>query len=256
MGNPKRSLSKKLKIIVPIVTISGILLIILNALFGNPVSAMLAKKAMNQYIEQDYSFLDLKLEKVNYNFKFAEYSAMAQSTTSEDTRFTIYYKDGQRERDDYQTRVLGMANTLDRLSREYSLHATNIITEELGLKDSVASVFYKKDDYFKNRELLELDMAFDRSLPINAIVRIELKHQDNSLEHIAKVIAEAHQAFIENGCYFSNYGLFIQNEDVLVMVSNVLPVHIESGELVKLIEDSKKNQGMNGIYVWRNEIKD
>ena len=90
-----------------------------NALFGNPVSALLARHAAREYIAQEYSHLDLTIDKVGYNFKDGDYYAKVSSPTSEDTYFTVDISLlGQVKWDTYGS-VTGGFNTAERLNREY-----------------------------------------------------------------------------------------------------------------------------------------
>lgn len=238
MINKRKSILKILAGMIAVILIGGILFIT-NAFVGNPLSAMMANKAIKQYVNQNYSHLDIETEKVIYNFKDGSYMARAKSKTSIDTRFTIYYRDGKVYRDSYQDYVLGMFNTLDRLSGEYSRIAQTIIAKELGYEKNTTRVMYDKSEYENLNDLLELDMKFDKSLPIKAEVTMRIDLKDNSLEGISKILIAAHQAFRDNDCYFSEYGLSAENDGMLVMVHNVTSTDIESGELLNLLKEAE-----------------
>ncbi|HDR5039254.1 TPA: hypothetical protein QCR75_005713 [Bacillus anthracis] len=247
--NTKKLTLKLLAGAVVVVLIVGILFVT-NAFVGNPISAMMANKAIKQYVNQNYSYLDLKIEKVSYNFKFESYMARAKSKTSIDTQFAIYYRDGKVERDDYESYVLGMFNTLERLSDEYSAIAKKIIAEELGYENNTTMVVFNKAEYEKINDILELDMKFDKTLPLNSEVIIRLDLTDNSSEGIAQVLTDAHKAFVHNGCNFNKYDLYAENNDTLVMINEVTPADIESGELTNLLEKAQSNDNINGIRVF------
>ncbi len=68
--NTKKLTLKMLAGAVAVVLIVG-MLFVTNAFVGNPISAMMANKAIKQYVNQNYSYLDLEIEKVSYNFKSA-----------------------------------------------------------------------------------------------------------------------------------------------------------------------------------------
>lgn len=230
-----------------IALICGILFIT-NAFVGNPVSAMLANKAIEKYVDENYASLDLEIEKARYNFKDASYAAMAISKRSIDTRFAVYYRDGKVQRDDYETYVLGRFNTMQRLSEEYSAIARDIVAKELGYKNNATMVMYDKDE--STWDILELDMKFDKALSLDAEVTIRLDLENNSLEAIANVLTDAHKAFEDNGCNFKKYGLYAENDGMLVMVNGVTPSDIESNELVNRLEKAKNNQSIDGISVF------
>jgi oligoribonuclease (3'-5' exoribonuclease) len=111
-------------------------------------------------------------------------------------------------------------------------------------------VMYDKSVYENAHDSLELDMKFDKSLPIDAEVTIRLDLQDNSLEGIAKVLTDAHRAFADNGCNFIKHALSAENDGMLVMVHEVTAADIESGELVRLLKEAKDNGSSGRIQVF------
>jgi hypothetical protein len=230
------------------------ILIIVNTFFGNPISAMVANKAIRQYVGQNYSHMDLETGKVKYNFKDGSYVATVKSKTSIDTKFFIHYRGSKINRDTYESDVLGMFNTLDRLSKEYSATAKKIIAEELGYENNTTMVMYDKDEYenANANDILELDMEFDKALPISAevTIRLDLKDDYDSLESIAKVLTDAHKAFADNGCSFRKYSLYAENDGMLVMVNEVTPSDIESGELIRLLEEAQNDSSESRINVF------
>jgi hypothetical protein len=173
----------------------------------------------------------------------------AKSKSSVDTHFAIYYRDGKVERDNYDSNVLGMFNTLDRLSKEYSALAQSIVSNKLGYNNSTM-VMFGKNEYERVNSILKLDMKFDKSLDFDSEVTIRLELEDNSIENIAKLLTDAHSAFTESGCNFSKYGLYADNNGVLVMVSNVTPQYINSGDLAKILQRAKDGEEVGGISIF------
>lgn len=247
----KKSKSQILKFLAGITAVALLcgILFVTNAFVGNPISSMLANKAIKEYVDEKYPFLDLETEKAVYNFKFTSYVGKAKSKTSIDTHFRICYRDGKVQNDTYETNVLEKFNTLQRLSNEYSFVAKEIIAKELGYEKNSTMVWYDIDESKNIDDILELDMKFDRTLPIDTEVTIRLDLKDSSIDGISKVLTNAHKAFTDNGCNFSKYGLFSENDGVLVMVNEVTPADIESGELANLLEEAYKNEKENGISV-------
>lgn len=244
---------KTFKIIAGIVILLiGIILFITNVLVGNPISAKIADIAIQKYVDNEYPLLDLEIEKSSYNFKNESYIGKAKSKSSIDTHFYIYHRDGKVYRDDYADSVLNMSNTVNRLSKEYSIIAKSLITNNLGFGVKSIRVFYDKSEYEHPDKNLKLDMKFDKSLPLDAEVGISLDLTDISIKNIAKVLTDIHKVFSDNGCNFSKYKLNAENNDkgILVMVSNVTPSNIESGELANLIKRAKNNESVNGIIVY------
>ena len=223
--------------------IIGGILFVTNAFVGNPISYLMAKRGVERYVAQNYSFLDLELEKPVYNFKYPAYMVRAKSRTSMDTHFGIYYRNGKVEWDDYQSNVLGLFNTAQRLSDEYSALARTIISSELGYSDNRTSVLYTRDESENYGDVLQLDMKFDRKIPLKAEVTVHLDIEEHSLEAAARVLEEAHRAFIRNDCHFNIYSFYSEDlEGFLIMINGVSPEDIEGGELVNLLKQAEASQ--------------
>lgn len=228
----------------------GAILFITNAFVGNPISAMMANKAIKEYVSENYAHLDLEVDKAVYEFKYGGYMAKAKSRTSIDTHFYIYYRNSKDQWDDYDSNVLEMFNTIQRLENEYSSIAKRIITKELGYEENTTMVRFEDDTYEKKADIFELDMKFDKTLPIDAEVSIRLDLKDPSLKDIERILTDAHKAFIKNNCHFNTYGFYSENDGRHIMVGYVSPSDIESGKLLSLLEEAKNNDnGDNGIYV-------
>ncbi|SDK70258.1 YfjL-like protein [Natronincola ferrireducens] len=236
MKNNKSAL-KIVALLVGICLIGGILFIA-NAFVGNPISAALANKAIRGYVAENYSSLDLEIGKARYNFKFGEYMARAKSTTSIDTHFAIYYRDGKVHRDDYEASVLGKYNTLSRLEDEYSELIIPILSQVPGLEDNRARVFVEKEEYEKINEAIELDMKLDKVLPIDMQVALRGNLDNISLDNIAGILENAHKVLLDHGCFFTGYDVFSEYDGVLVMINDVTPSDIEGGELKKLLQEA------------------
>lgn len=249
---------KTLKIFAGILAFALIvtILFVTNIIVGNPISAKIADKAINKYVAQKYTDLNLEIEKSSYNFKHFSYMAIARSTISLDTKFKIYYQNGKGCWDTYEA-VLGMDNTLNRLSIEYSSLVKKIIAKELGYKDNKTMVEYDNERAALGRvnENLKLDMKFDRKLPINAKVNLNLNLKNQSLVGVSRFLSDAHTAFKDNYCDFYEYSIISEDSDgTVIMVSGVTPAHIESGNLLSLLEKAEKNgntieEGIR-VHIW------
>ncbi len=166
------------KILAGVVGIGLIVLLLLfvNSFVGNPVSKALAKKAAQQYIHTNYNNMDLEIQKCAYNFKFSSYYVFVQSSTSEDTAFSIYANSfGKILRDDYKYEVANNFTTFRRLDEEMRKLAEEMIGGKLDYDfDYTAFSFDKasmdKEDSFMK---LERDMKLDihhPPLPLTAYV--------------------------------------------------------------------------------------
>lgn len=229
------------------------ILLFYNSLNGNPISAKIADDKIKRYVDNKYSYLDLELEKSTYDYKSGSYGAEAQSKTSIDTHFYVEYFEG-KVYDHYETQVLGMHNTLYRLAEEYTKLAKSLIKSELGYENNT-EVMYKDYEYENKNDSLKLDMKFDQTLPIDSEVSIIIDLTDSSMENISKILTDSHRIFVKNNCNFSKYGFYSNNNGVTVMIDNVTPKDIESGELQRLLENAKDNEELSGISVYVEEDK-
>lgn len=250
----KNAGNRMLKILAGLVALAliGLMLFVTNSFIGNPISAMAANRVIKQYVDRNYAYMDLEVDKATYNLKYGGYMARAKSKTSIDTKFAIYYRDGEVERDDYESYVLGKFNTLERLSEEYSAVAKYILAKNLGYENNTTLVMYDKEAYEKVDEKIELDMKFDKTLPIQSQVTIRIDLEDTSLKGIAQILTDAHKVFLDNDCHFNKYGLFSDKDEegLLIMVTGVTPSDIESGELLIRLENAQNNESMHGITVF------
>ncbi len=227
---------KVLKIIAGLVAIGLIILLLVftNAFVGNPIAGAMAKNAAQKHVDKNYKDLNLKLEKPVYNFKFGEYMIEAHSETSKDTHFTIYYT-RQEIRDDYDYTVGDKFNTFMRLEDEYSELVRDILHKELGYKDNNSRVTLEKGEYEHIKDKLELDMDFQRNLPLEAEVNLGLDMEDPSLDKVIELLEKSHRVFLEENCIFNEYGTMIGNERKLINISGLKPDQIESGQLKDLL---------------------
>ena len=109
---------KILAIVIVFSIISGILWFA-NGFLGNPVSKILAKNAVKNYIAETYADRDFIIEEVNYNFKDMGYYAHIKSLSSIDTYFSVSISMlGKIKYDSYEN-VLDGWNTYQRIEDEY-----------------------------------------------------------------------------------------------------------------------------------------
>lgn len=97
-----------------------IVIVVLNALYGNPVSKALADRGADKVIAAKYSDLDLSREKVFYNFKQPEYVVHLQDKNSEDSAFELCFDSFGRLREDtYGERIFNTMMRFDDAIRDY-----------------------------------------------------------------------------------------------------------------------------------------
>ena len=114
----KKRVLKILAFIVAVALIVGIAWVA-NGLNGNPISKMLAKKAANEYLEENFPDTDYYIEELGFSFKFTGYYAHVRSESSMDTQFTLEIDMiGNVFYDTYDD-VLSGAITARRLEQDY-----------------------------------------------------------------------------------------------------------------------------------------
>lgn len=91
-----------------------------NALVGNPVSRLLAKRTADAYLSEHYGDTGFILEEVTYSFKEGGYYADIRSPGSDDLYFTLSLDmAGHLLWDHYESMVASGQNTARRLSQDY-----------------------------------------------------------------------------------------------------------------------------------------
>ena len=114
----KKKVLKIIALVIAIALIVGVCWFA-NALNGNPLSKMLAEKAVVAYLAENYAQTDYYVEKLAYSFKFGNYYAHIRSETSMDTQFTLYIDMIGNVYFDTFDDVLRGAITARRLEQEY-----------------------------------------------------------------------------------------------------------------------------------------
>lgn len=234
----KKRIGLKIGAFILAVILIGLIGSLANAFLGNPVSASLASKAAKDYLEENYSHLDLALERPVYNFKFNEYMVKAWSKTSIDTWFNIYYRKGEIIRDDYESHVLGKFNTLYRLENELNLQITPIVASVPELQEGGAHALVEKWEYEQQDEAIQLDMTYDQSLPIDYSLIINAPLKDEPMESATAILENTHKALVTKGYHFTTYNLYLNNDEVLLNVIHASPEDIESSELIQRLESA------------------
>ena len=95
-------------------------LVVLNALFGNPVSKALAERGADKVIAATYGDLDLSREKANYNVEGGDYVVFLKDKNSEDSAFELCFDSfGRLQRDTYDLRIDNTVERFDRAIHDY-----------------------------------------------------------------------------------------------------------------------------------------
>jgi len=152
-----------------IAVLLAILLGMGNALFGNPVSRMLAGNTARKHLDDVYAGTDYYIERIGYSFKDANYHAFIRSPSSVDTEFTLYITMLGRMRLDTYDDVLSGFNTALRLEHTYR-ELTDTVLEDPAFPYDCHIAFGTLEIY--PQELIEDPNA--EGVPAYAIVQDEL----------------------------------------------------------------------------------
>lgn len=163
-----KKIGKSIAILTATAVLAGVLWLV-NGFFGNPVSALLARRGLNRYVEDTYAHMDLNTGLFGYNFKTAGYFAHLSSETSRDTAFYIYLDMvGNVTHDSFDTWVTGKMNTEQRVQEQYRV-LTDFILES-------AAFPYESDilggmlDFQQDREAGD-DRDYSYAIPREELIR-------------------------------------------------------------------------------------
>ena len=162
-------------LIVALCLIIGLLLLA-NALLGNPISKMLATNTSKNYVEETYKNTDYYVEEVSYSFKDGYYHVFVKSPTSMDTQFSLYINMfGTLTGDTFEDVTSGFV-TAQRLDTEYRNLADTVFasatfpsgaditfgTLEIYPEEYLNNTdFYDVPSYALNQTKLEVDKIYD-----------------------------------------------------------------------------------------------
>ena len=201
---------KLLKILAAVIALLliGLLLSAVNSFVGNPISSAIATSKIRTYVKETYPDLDLEVPKATYNFKYNAYSSFVQSRTSEDTCFSVSWRNGNIS-DRYESDVVSRFTTFRRLSSEFSSAVEPIINNEFPYETSILIAdFSKSDDEFSN---LNLDMSLDiNNPPLPAYLTIYMLHQDVNYEFFRDRILEVYQIMEQHNIPIEVYSFVLQ----------------------------------------------
>lgn len=89
MSRVKNKKVKRVIIALVIVCLAALAFVLVNEIFGNPVSILLSRKAVEKYIEEAYPEKNFVVDEVIYDFKNMEYMATVVSSEDSDIYFYI-----------------------------------------------------------------------------------------------------------------------------------------------------------------------
>lgn len=195
-----------------------------NALIGNPISKKLAETAAEAYLEGKFPESDLYIADIWHDSKQGEYEMEIQSSSSQDTYFTIIVRPDGSVRFDTFDNVLTGRNTAERIGEAYRQVAEQAVQRlNLTYKRAYISCDLEfehrqwKDDpyefqYFLNGEALIPDGAYDVEMlgALAGKVSVTVENTEVSAERAADILQEIRQLMDEAGVPFHSVDLTLE----------------------------------------------
>ena len=178
----------------------AIVIVVLNALYGNPISKALAERGADKVIAEKYGDLDLSREKVFYNFKLPEYVVHLQDKNSEDSAFELCFDSfGRLQRDTYDFRI---DNTMMRFDDAIRDHGRGL-EKAYDFPYQITLSFWDKID---PTEYLTVDQPVDiKHLPFKLQAQIKGVGDEVAAKEAMAVLQRAQGIMDEEGLNVTAY---------------------------------------------------
>lgn len=187
--------------------IFAVALVVLNALFGNPVSKALAERGADKVIAAKYSDLDLSREKAIYDVKGGDYVVFLKDKNSEDSAFELCFDSfGRLKRDTYDWRIDNTVMRFDRAVWRYG--------EELEKKyDFPYKIMLSSWNKIDPANYLTVDQPVDlKNLPYKLEVQTFGEKKVTGSEAMA-ILKELQQIMDDEGLDVMEYALAFEPKD-------------------------------------------
>lgn len=207
-GNLRRKLQKAGAFLAAALSVIG-LCMFANALVGNPISELLAKKAANAHLSKHYADTDFVIEKINYSFKDGGYYAHIISPSSDDSYFALRFDmAGNLRYDSYESMVANGQNTVRRLNQAYRKLTESVLE---------SSAFpFRSEIAFGDLELIE-GLELDRLYDIPKLgakaghLTVYVDEEIVSIERAAEILLEIRHLMEEGGAPFFSIDFVLQH---------------------------------------------
>ncbi|MBQ7094771.1 MAG: hypothetical protein IJN84_09660 [Clostridia bacterium] len=188
----KKKILKILAFILAIGLIIGVL-VVSNAMNGNPVSKFMAKRASAKYVDEvikpqfpDYADSIVQGETF-YSFKDGYYHTRYTSTKSEDFYFNTMWNHGKIH--DTSGNITDGWNTLSRLNNEFDLVIESIMEAETAYEFDMLGADLLSDD--KGIGDFTLDMELDiHNPPVMGSMFVYIDDSEQTWERVADLLLE------------------------------------------------------------------
>lgn len=187
----------------------AILLLMTLSFTGDPISAALADKAAQAFIqESDLRSMSFQLSHATYNFKFGEYTVQAKSDQNADLHFEIVCENGKVRYDTYEQSVLKNGNVIARITNEYSV-LLQVQLEQAGLgRNGVHVQILEPED----SDIWVLGMPFDQNLAVKKTLQLYPDLEELTLEAAADYLQKVEALLSKKEHRFQSISLFQADE--------------------------------------------
>lgn len=254
----------KIAIITVSVVIVGVIIWLLVAFFGNPVSKHLAEKSAQEYLEANFSDTDYVIDEAFYDFKGSHYYVRVNSPSSADSYFNIIAGlDGKVAFDTYESSVFEKGNTADRIRKQYREavdkifenpefnYSSDISFGEIAFVSMAYIDAHDTPEYALITNELELDKDYDiKELGAKAgLLTVYVQDDEVTADKLAEILLKIKD--IADKCDVTFYAIDCvleypkpedgeQRNDYRVEVKDFLYTEIYDGDLTRRVTEADK----------------
>ena len=185
----------------------------INAFYGNPVSALLARRTAREVLEEQFPGEPYTIDSIAYNLKTGCYGVLVSREGSTDNWFYIDVRpDGTFRSHDYAEQVLSHRNTENRLDRAYYELGKTVpelpdFPEEITYFSAHLRICSRDypEEYSIFTEDLEIDKVYDLA-ELGAVageVRVQAVSEDLTPETAAAIMLKVHELTEEAGIRYA-----------------------------------------------------
>lgn len=231
-------------------------LFMMMVFFGNPISYLIARNDITNYVETRYP--GYQLGEVEYNRgAFWGYGAWVQLPNSKDNRFAVSWLNGECT-DSFEHDVTQFRTTAARLSDEYTALVRDLLKDIPEYNEGLQfNNWSTQVQFYGSTAQLKPDMEFSPDLPLDFRLTLRAVSGEVTPENAARLLKQADALFLENGCKLTNYHLSLENgKGNMIMVQDITPENVRADDLAAVIRrqlnDPEKYSGENGYHVGAN----
>lgn len=239
----KNKIPLHIKIVAALITmlIVAAMLLMTNALFGNPFSAAIAKSKIQKYVDAKYSAYHLTLSNAKYNLVISGYYVVAKSDKNENFSFNIEYSKGKIY-DEFES------SSLSYWGREYKKILEPVLKEKFDDSFKKCTIAYDKNISYNPLNTTK----FDKDWPAEKTAFMNFKLEDISYYSISDLVNEVHAFLLESGYKIENYSYtFEYNNGMNSMTVN----NINEKDINENLEDkltfAEANDNTQGIKIFK-----